>query len=269
MKWLIRPILLCLLLAPLVVRAQDDLQILNSLLTERQAINIGHKVTLYLTITGKDDRFITRLKIEAKQPGGRFHFLQFLDLAKICITEFPGAAIVSFTDYNFDGYLDMDLGCWAGATGNAGGVALAYSPVRHRFMRHRELNYLHNAEADATNRSITMHSHVNYCDSQTEIYRWHGKKLRLEVIDHQYEIDQPERCENISDCNFTTIATFSQDDEKLMRLRCYQGERGEKRLPATRINCAPLLAKIKKYRYIPPWSSLKVRARPSSSRHHS
>lgn len=252
-----RLIAVCLLgmFQQLCCLASDSRPVLKDDLNSWQEIRVRDGRTLRIAVRELFfDGFIGSIKVDELRPGKAPLTHQILDLGKIC-RDLRGAEVVAFNDYNFDGILDLELSCWAGATGNVGGVVLLYAPAQHQFVSHPDLNRMFGAQPDPRNRLITMRAHRSSSERWTETYRWHGNRLRLEKIEHYYENMPPQPCAANQSCAFTTVALFSTGTGRLKSLHCYQAREREPLSPDRAMDCAPLLAKIKQNNYVPPWPS--------------
>lgn len=104
---------------------------------------------------------------------------------------FPGGIPrVDFPDLNFDGYKDLTVLEWAGATGNSGGVVWIFNPARRQFVYNRALSDEPNVEPDAERKVLTTFwtgGHSGMICGGTAIKWINGRPVTIESVDQDYD----------------------------------------------------------------------------------
>lgn len=126
--------------------------------------------------------------IEVHQPGkaGSAQEIQvFVDLMFEALSH-PLINSLSTDDFNFDGYQDLKVQSWSGATGNTGYSVFLYRPSLGRFVYNKELSTIGNPKADPEAKVINGRwngGHAGRIGGQ-ETYRWiRGTPVLVERVE--------------------------------------------------------------------------------------
>ena len=97
---------------------------------------------------------VERIEVSRDGEATPFQILEDIDMEP----PYRGARYFRTEDVNFDGYQDIKLLRWWGATGNAGYAYWLFDPATRRFVFSPELSELSNPTPDPRTREITTHS---------------------------------------------------------------------------------------------------------------
>jgi len=91
---------------------------------------------------------------------------------------YRGADYFKMVDIDFDGYQDIGLLSWWGATGNEGWTFWRFDPASQQFVKAPEVSALGGPQFDSQARTIRSFSKAGWCEYTTTIYRYEQGKLR-------------------------------------------------------------------------------------------
>ena len=112
------------------------------------------------------------------------------------LSEIEGSALrPKLVDFNFDGYLDVSLLAYRGATGNSGSNIWLFQPNENTFVYNDALSTAGQLHLDPERRELTSRSNGGHSGRiySTSVYRWIGGKV-TEVRHESQDWDKERNC---------------------------------------------------------------------------